>query len=133
MCTGCGTWYSASHSGSVLGCARSVRPVGIDVQVDCHRPAAMRAVAKICGLDHGTITHWTIVEAMLKATGQVGGVPEPGSYLLPEIVPGCGTVHLPGTGAVSVVTGVWAMTRVAIAVLEATAEQSWRPSCAEVG
>lgn len=115
-CAGCGTWYSASHSGTVLGCARSTRPVGIDVQVDCHRPAAMRRLGRICGISQGTIRHWSVVEAVVKAQGRAGAVPTPKSYLLPEIIPD-GTIGLPGA-SVTVATSTWREASVAIAVLD---------------
>lgn len=82
-CGGCGRWYSASHSGDLLALAESSGPIGVDVQLDVARPAALRMLAKMCGLIAATITHWVAAEATLKALGTASRRPRPKELALP--------------------------------------------------
>jgi hypothetical protein len=83
-CGDCAGWFSASHSGGRLALARAREPVGVDIQLDCHRPAALRWLARVSGLETATIAHWAAAEAILKAVGQAGSRPQPGWATLPE-------------------------------------------------
>lgn len=85
-CGECGVWYSASHSADRMLLARSRHPVGVDVEQERPRPAAMRALARVCGLAEPGLPHWVLFEAYLKALGQAQRMPDPGQGVLPESV-----------------------------------------------
>jgi hypothetical protein len=58
----------------------------VDVQLYRRRPAALRWLARVSGLETATIAHWAAAEAVLKAVGQAGSRPQPGWATLPEVL-----------------------------------------------
>ncbi|WP_027587498.1 hypothetical protein [Acidipropionibacterium thoenii] len=84
-CGGCGMWCSASHSRDRLVLARSMGPIGVDVQVRVNRLRAMRVLAEVAQLEAAGVgvEQWALAEATLKAAGRAGSVPGRGELTLP--------------------------------------------------
>ena len=118
-CGGCGRWYSASHSGNLLALAESSGPIGVDVQLDVTRPAALRMLAKMCGLIATTMTHWAAAEATLKALGIASRRPRPEDLALPAAPSpnGDSAVVQPNGSTVVVTTRSWPGAVLAVARL----------------
>lgn len=116
-CTVCGCWFSASHSDNVMVLVRSARPVGVDVQYERRRPAAMRKLAAIIDNPHASIVHWTLAETVLKAAGRASQMPLPRSLVLPSTPPaGAFDVVLPDGVSLTALTWVEDRLWTAIAV-----------------
>lgn len=82
-CVGCGSFWSASHSGSLIAVVRAPGPIGVDVQQPRSRPAALRRWGDRCGVPGARLSHWVLGEACLKAVGLAQSLPRRGELNLP--------------------------------------------------
>jgi hypothetical protein len=84
-CPGCGTSWSASHSGRYIAAgATSARRIGVDIQVPARRPAALRWLARIARTEEELgLAHWAVGEAYWKASGQAHRRPLAGEITFP--------------------------------------------------
>lgn len=93
-CCSCGCYWSASHSGDLVAVVRSSAPVGVDVQMPCRRPAALRRWGQVCGVGDAGLAHWVLGEACLKAVGLAWEMPPRGLLTLPSVPGSVGTTLL---------------------------------------
>ena len=87
FCCTCRFWWNASHSARIIVAARCARPVGVDVQVHSHRPAALRWLERTTNASFPlSIAHWTLAEAYWKGIGMARHMPTVGAFTLPEFI-----------------------------------------------